>query len=452
MKQILGIIRRIRGKKLMWKQIVKVISIFAFCILINNVANASMVTSVDSILTEYQNASSGWSNALTKHATSLFWLLAFIEFAWAMISLAFKANDMGDWASTIINQIMFVGFFYWLLTNSTSIALSIINSFKKAGAEAAGVKGIAPTDVFQIGIELVKKLLNAISVWSPADSLGILIASIVIMACFALIAAFSILALVESFIIVYAGILFMGFGGSRWTKEYAIRTLQYAVSVGAKLYVLILLLGIGSKIMGKWVAQLDTTSNVDIVLVIGFSIVMLALVKILPDLVQGLVNGTSTGNGGALTAAAAAVGGAVGGAVGSAVGGSMAAKSAGSLASEQLKSAQANGTGPSSGLGTAGFLAKSMAQNLGSAMKEDIGGKLKGTNLGHGSMGGRMAHSMNTQASSVANERAEAQMDAQMDSKSSSGSGESNQSSSGSGESSQSSGKNKKPDSDNTIS
>lgn len=385
----------------------------------SDIANASMATSVDSIIEEYRNASSGWAGTLLSHATTLFWILAFIEFTWAMIGLAFRANDMGDWAATIVNQILFIGFFYWLLLNSTSISLALVDSFKQAGSQAAGISGISPTDVFQIGVELIKKLLDAVSAWSPIDSLGILIAAIVIMVCFGLITAFSIVALVESYIIIYAGILLMGFGGSRWTKDYAIRTLQYAMSVGAKLYVLILLLGIGAKIMAKWIADLDAENNVDIVLVIGFAITFLALVKILPDLAQGLINGSSYGNGSALTAAAAAVGGAAGAAAGMAVGASMATQGAGALASEQLKTSQANGTGPTSTMGKASFMAGSMMKNLGSSMKEDIGGRLSGSHHGHGTMGGRMSQSMNAKADQSRESREAKSADNKMDSKTS---------------------------------
>lgn len=397
----------------MLKRIFKALVPLVLCLTIANIANASMMTSVDSIITSYQSASSGWANSLAKHATSLFWILAFIEFSWAMIGLAFKSNDLGDWASTIINQIMFIGFFYWLLTNSTSISLSIINSFKQAGAEAAGVKGVMPTEIFRIGLNLVTKLLDSLSILKPSDSVAIVLSALVIMVCFGLIAAFSILALVESYVVIYASIIFMGFGGSRWTKEYAIKTLQYAVSVGAKLYVLILLLGIGSKIMLKWVTDLDAGSNIDIMLVVGFSVVMLALVKILPDLAQGLINGTSVSSGGALTAAAASVGGAVLGAASSAVGGAMATKSAGSLASEQLKTAQTNGTAPQSAMGTAGFMAGNMAKNLGGSASENLGSHFR-----QSTFGGKMASNMDSKTKDMASSRKEAQQDASMESKS----------------------------------
>lgn len=387
-------------------------------VLITNNAHADLVNlGANSIVDAFKNKTANWGDKLLPMAKQLFWLLAFIEFAWAMIGLAFRSSDIGDWVSTIINQIMFIGLFYWFLINSTSFGKDILNSFRIAGEQAGGAS-LAPTQIFNNGIEIVSKMLDSISVTSPIDSLSMVIASIVVIACFALIAAFTILAIVESYFVIYAGILFMGFGGSRWTKDYAVKTLQYAVSVGAKIFVLALILGIANSMIGDWVTAFNAKKNLDVILIIGCSIVFVALVKIIPDLVQGLINGTSMASGGALTSAAAAVGGATLGAASSAVGGAMATKSAGSLASEQLKSAQSNGTAPTSGLGTAGFLAKSMAQNLGSAMKEDIGGKLKGTNLGHGSIGGRMASNMDSKTKDMASSRKEAQQDSSMESKS----------------------------------
>ena len=38
----------------------------------------------------------------------------------------------------------------------------------------------------------------------------------------------------------------MAFGGSRWTKDFAVSTVRYTVSVGAKLFVLQLLVSIGT--------------------------------------------------------------------------------------------------------------------------------------------------------------------------------------------------------------
>ena len=56
------------------------------------------------------------------------------------------------------------------------------------------------------------------------QSLFLVLASLIILFCFALIAAAIILALVESYIVLSGGVLLMGFGGSRWTKDFAVKT------------------------------------------------------------------------------------------------------------------------------------------------------------------------------------------------------------------------------------
>ena len=86
----------------------------------------------------------------------------------------------------------------------------------------------------------------------------------------------------------------MGFGGSKLTKDFAVKILVYAVSVGAKLFVMQLLIGLGQQVFNSLAANFETNS-VDILVVIGSAIVMLALTWFLPQLIQGMINGTAIG-------------------------------------------------------------------------------------------------------------------------------------------------------------
>ncbi|EPX3531562.1 P-type conjugative transfer protein TrbL [Acinetobacter baumannii] len=394
--------------------------IIAILLLFSVDTHAEITENTDSIVDTFKAQTASWSGVLQPYAENLFWILAFIQFSWAMITLAFRGNDLGEWVTVIVNQILFIGFFYWLLQNITSFGKAILNSFKIAGESAVGVS-LEPSKVFNSGLDIVTKMLNAVSAWSPIDSLAMIISSIVVIACFAIITAFTILALVEGYFVIYAGVLMMGFGGSSWTKDYAVKTLQYAVSVGAKIFVLALLLGVLNGIMSKWVSQFNAEKNLDIILIIGCSLVFVALVKIIPELIQGIINGASPGSGQALTstiksAVAAGIGAAAG-----AAGVGMATQGAGALASEQLKTAQANGTGPTSTAGKASFMAGSMMKNMGSSLKEDLGGRLSGSHHGHGTMGGRMAQSMNAKADQSREGRAAKASDDNMNSKTSPG-------------------------------
>ena len=215
------------------------------------------------------------------------------------------------------------------------------------------------------GLPLGSKILDQATLWDPAAAAGIIIFALVVVVCLALIAALLIVALVESYIVISAGVLFMGFGGSRWTKDFALKIIVYAVSVGAKLFVLQLIAGMGQQIFNDLVSNFSANTT-DILVSIGAAIVMLALTWTIPGIVQSLINGTSTGRGDALTGAAGAIAGAGLSAAGAAGRVGLAGHRASKLASEQV----AAGEG-SSKSGRA-------ARNLAGAAGDAVGMRLSG--------------------------------------------------------------------------
>src|SRR5271166_1482971 len=280
-------------------------------LLIASPAHAQSVNVLDQIVTEFKTRSAGWEGTLRSFAMGTFGILATIELAWAAIRLAFRRSDVSEWLAEIVNQILFLGFFLALLENSVTWGQAIVNSFRQA-ASAAGGSGVAPSDVFASGVQLAAKVMAQMSIWSPAASVGLIIAGLVIEVCFALIAACMVLALVESYLVISMGVLFMAFGGTRWTKDFAISTVRYTVSVGAKLFVLQLLVSIGTGLIQSWANSFTDVTDASLCILIGCSIVMLALVKVLPETMQRIVNGSSMASGSALVGAAAAVGAGVG--------------------------------------------------------------------------------------------------------------------------------------------
>src|SRR5205809_6951529 len=93
------------------------------------------------------------------------------------------------------------------------------------------------------------------------------------------IAAQLLVALVESFIVIGAGVLFIGFSGARWTKFFTERYLSYVASVGVKLFVLYLIMGVGTSIAARWVSVLEHGgfSPIPFFYVMGGSLVFLFL-------------------------------------------------------------------------------------------------------------------------------------------------------------------------------
>jgi len=360
-------------------------------LLIASPAHAQSVNVLDQIVTEFKTRSAGWEGTLRSFAMGTFGILATIELTWAAIRLAFRRSDMSEWLAEIVNQILFLGFFLALLENSVTWGQAIVNSFRQA-ANAAGGSGVAPSDVFASGVQLAAKVMAQMSIWSPAASVGLIIAGLVIEVCFALIAACMVLALVESYLVISMGVLFMAFGGTRWTKDFAISTVRYTVSVGAKLFVLQLLVSIGDNLIQSWAGAFNDITASSLCILVGCSIVMLALVKVLPETMQHIVNGSSMASGSALVGAAAAVGGATA-AFGAGLAGSGAvAGNSFRLAAAQMNAKDDAGTAPASRIGRAAALTGYTAKNLLAAPLADVGRRLSGQPGGrHGIAAWRMS-------------------------------------------------------------
>jgi type IV secretion system protein TrbL len=326
-------------------------------------AHAQSANVLDQIVAQFQSRSAGWEAGLRNFALNTFGILATIELAWAAIKLAFRGSDVSEWLAEIVNQIMFLGFFLALLQNSVTWSSAIVNGFR----QAAGVSGI--------------------TIWAPTSSVGLIIAGLVIEICFALIAAFMVLALVESYIVISSGVVLMGFGGSRYT-----------VSVGAKLFVLQLMVSIGNGLIQNWAATFNDITAQSLCILVGCSIVLLTLVKVMPETMQRIVNGSSMASGSALVGAAAAVGSGVGAVGLGMVGAGPMMGNAVRLAGAQVtaadaKAAEASGgeAPPRSRLGRAAAMTGYAARNLASAPVADVGRRLSGQGSRHGIATWRMS-------------------------------------------------------------
>lgn len=367
-------------------------------------AHAQSVNVLDNIVSQFQTRAAGWEGKLQGLALQTFGILAVIEMAWSAFRLAFRGSDMSEWLAEIVNQILFIGFFLALLQNSATWGKAIVDSFRQAGLTAGGI-GVAPSAVFAAGVQLGQKVLGQMSVWDPATSVALMIAAIVIEVCFALIAAWMVVTLVQSYIVIAAGVLNMAFGGSRWTKDIAISTIRYTVSVGAKLMMLQLLVSVGQSIITDWANQFTDLTSSGLLILIGCSVVMLAVVKIVPDEFQKVVGGASISSGSALIGAAAAVGGGVAGVAAGMAGVPGMAGSAFQLAQAQMgaadsKAAEANGgqAPERSAIARAAALTGGTAKNLAMAPVRDVGRRLSG-DIGarHGVATCRMAADMSNQ-------------------------------------------------------
>jgi type IV secretion system protein TrbL len=265
-------------------------------------------TSMTGLLRLIHDASDQWAPRLHGYALWLLGCLATIQLVWTFTPMVLRGADLGEILHDLIKFIMVIGFFYALLDHATEWGSAIVNSFRQAGAHAAGLGGaeLMPGDMFATAVEFSRKVLMAgVSVFSPITSLVVAISALLVLICFTFIAALVFVTLVEAYVIINAAVLFMGFGGSQWTREYAMAPVRYAVAVGAKLFVLTLIVGLIMQVTADWSAAY-TNDEASLMTLVGLSLVCAYLTKVIPELISGMISGASMGGGSAIGGMAAA--------------------------------------------------------------------------------------------------------------------------------------------------
>lgn len=345
---------------------VLLISTDAFAVLNNNGV-------LDTVVTRFQTATTSWTNRIYTSATYLFWLLATISMVWTFGFMALRKADVGEFFAEFIKFTLFIGFFKWILDNGTNFATDIIISLRSIAAIAGGVpNAITPSGIVDVGFDICFKIIDNSSLWNPVDTAITMILGVVILVVLALIAINMVVLLCSSWFLLYGGIFFLGFGGSKWTCDMAINYYKTVLNVAIQLFTMILLIGTGQNILDNYHAQMTASLPYkELVVMLVISIVLYVLVNKVPALLASIVTG---GLGGAAGGGSAFTGGAALGAVAlgaSALAGGAAAMGGGASA---IKAAIA-----ASGSGGGGGMA-----NTASAVGSSIGSAFSGSTSGGG--------------------------------------------------------------------
>ncbi|TDJ77782.1 P-type conjugative transfer protein TrbL [Pseudomonas putida] len=259
-------------------------------------------TSVQGLLDLVLQQSHQWSGKLYDYAIRLFWLLASIQFIWTFMPLVMKQADFGEIVGELLRFVLVVGFFLAVMKYSVEWSSAIVDSFRDAAASASGLgRALEPGDMLAVALDFGRTMVKGISVFSPAKGLLIAVCAILVLACFAFIAVFMFVTLVES----YVTVLFFGFGGSQWTRDFAIAPMRFTVAIGAKLFVLTLIVGLIVQSAKQWLAAY-TNDEASLMTMVGLALVCCYLTKTIPDLIGGMISGTSMGGGSAIGGMAAA--------------------------------------------------------------------------------------------------------------------------------------------------
>ena len=317
---------------------------------------------LDNLLDKYQQVASTWTTVLGDYANWLFWGLVLISMVWTFGMIAMKGGGFQDLLAEVVRFFAINGFFFFILKNGPAISKSIIDSLRELAGIALGTgNGISPSSIVDMAFVILTKVSSAASIWSPMISTIMITVAIIVLVVMSLIAVNMLIMLVSAWVMCYAGIILLGFGGSKLTSDITVNYLRTVLSVGIQLFVMTLIIGIGQSFIDQYFSVIkdDVPDLNSLIVLLLASIVLLVLTNRLPQLLSGIVGGASLhGMGGfgagmiagAATTAISSAGSIALSATAQASGGASALKAA----FESAQAAMAEESGSGNGAGSSG--------------------------------------------------------------------------------------------------
>lgn len=334
----------------------------------------------DSVANTFKSLESTWYGRLFGDARDLFTLLAGIEFAWLGAQWMLARRTFDEIVPSLLKKVIVIGFFLAILLNANTWVTDVLNSFQVAGSQAGGLGALSPSTVMSYGISdawglltgantggggggFFSGMLHAVkdaidpAVWLEILE-RILLAALILLAFFA-IAIEMLVTLIESYLVLGAGVLFLAFGASRWTTKFADGYLNNAVAIGVKLFTIYLIVGgLTTSIIPQMNAQLNSVGNGGLLSGLTAAVVMLAaamIAKRVPEKAASFLGGGISMTSGALGAEVGRAGALAAGVGAAAFTGGTAALAGGAA------------TAAGAGAGSAAGMAGAQASTLGGA-------------------------------------------------------------------------------------
>jgi len=255
---------------------------------------------LDGIASQYRDAARLWRPRLLPIAQQLFMVLASLEFAVSGAIWALRRDSLDDIAAKFLLKFTLVAFLLALITSFTYWIPPIVNGFAAAGERAIGTSAtVSPSGIIDIGRQTAFTILNALDIVAmfrnPAMAVFWALAALIVVFAYVVIAAQLMLVLIESYVVLGGGVLFLGFAAFRGTAAFAENLIAYTFGVGIKVFLLYLIVGLGSQIAKGWIPLIQISNLIGpsspLIEVVGGAIIFAVLAVRVPHVVAQRLSG-----------------------------------------------------------------------------------------------------------------------------------------------------------------
>lgn len=275
----------------------------------------------DIMIQQFYDVLTIWEASGLSIAKNLFAILAAIQVAWAAVLWLLNRNEGMNIIAEYAKMLMVIGFFWAVLLNYNTWVPAIYGGLQHVGEQMSGTASLSPGDVFKTGLTMATHIYHNTEAKGFWESIGGSILSIacgaVLFYVFIRIAIEMVILLIGGKIILAGGLVLLAFAGTKWTMSYAERYFTFAITLGVRLLLITLVVGLGQTLADGWINLINNPPGDEIIqtylTVIGAALLYLGIAIKVPEMGASALTGSLSLNGfsgmaGAAVAAGTAAG------------------------------------------------------------------------------------------------------------------------------------------------
>ncbi|EOH9684759.1 P-type conjugative transfer protein TrbL [Campylobacter coli] len=331
----------------------------------------------DGILSLIRNGILSWTPLIKTACLWVFWTLVVIDLVWTFGLKALSGFEFGDFIATLIKKIMYIGIFLFLFNIDQWLQI-IFNSFSQLATSVNNGISITPQNIIEQALNLVGKIIQSMDFWSPGDSILKVVAGVIILIAFVLMAIDLLIVYLKFFLMNVIVFFALALGGLSHFKQIGLNPIMTAIKVGVELFMIQGLMALSITMIDVINNEITQKSTADVILqILVVALIFCMITKMVPGIIEAVFNGSIGESAGASAGFRAVATMAAGAAAGAAVGAVGATRAMNAAKALHLAEGGAGGMD----------LVKGVAKNLASA-----GGEHLRDNLTRGRMPNQMAN------------------------------------------------------------
>ncbi|MDP1541495.1 MAG: P-type conjugative transfer protein TrbL [Nitrosomonas sp.] len=204
-------------------------------------------------------------------AMNLLFGLFGVAFVWETINMVLKRSEFQEVVVNTVRAMIAVLTYSMFIKYGSVWMQAIVDSVKIMASTGAGVPtaSLNPAAIMAMGIDLQDQMILNFNQQSGGDtiigalsnffpSLMIVCVVLILLLAFGLIAFNLFLAYTEMYLLIAVAPLLFAMGGSKWTRDNAMKPWQSMIAVGVKIAVIAIIANVAIQAIPAWGTQLST--------------------------------------------------------------------------------------------------------------------------------------------------------------------------------------------------